>query len=175
MVIKTKGQTMTTVEITIEFLTHCLSVGSEQCRDVSEFDKDKDGGIIWRQSWWHAALAKTIEVHGLSSVDPAQFLFDPTVTAETARYRRKYGYNKYREHEAILPGTRVTFRAAISGNLTVGAVADIMTCMGRFVGLTPYGHKLGYGKFKVIKVEPVKEGTSDETNISSPPAISDHV
>ena len=68
-------------------------------------------------------------------------------------YGDMYGDNKSRVHEAIMPGTVVEFNAMVSDRVTESILRSILDRVGRFVGLSPYGYKLGYGKFNVIEVE----------------------
>ena len=51
-----------------------------------------------------------------------------------------------------MPGTPVTFNAVVSDHVTEQMRKQLLEKMGKFVGLSPYGYKLGYGKFSVVKV-----------------------
>lgn len=138
--------------VTIEYLTHCLASGRKSDKGYDEFEKDGDGKLIWRQSWWYAALARAIDMAGVRGVKPGYFSFSPTVSAAVIVYKRKYGYDKFRTHEAIAPGTKVVFDLVVHDSVTLSVMERIFDKMGKFVGLTPYGHGLGFGKFRLISV-----------------------
>ena len=44
------------------------------------------------------------------------------------------------------------FEAVVADHITEKIVRDVLTKVGKFVGLSPYGFKLGYGKFNVVNV-----------------------
>lgn len=144
---------MKDASITIEYVTHCLASGRQVKDGYDEFEKDSSGNIIWKQSWWYAALMKSIELAGVKGIKPAHFHFNPVITAETEAYKRKYGRDRFRTHEAIFPGTKVTFEAVVDDIVTESAVEKIFKRMGKYVGLSPYGHNLGYGMFEVDAIE----------------------
>ena len=139
--------------VTIEYLTHCLASGRKSREGYDEFEKDGGGNLIWRQSWWYAALARAIEMSGARGVKPGYFSFSPTVTADVIIYKRKYGYDKFRTHEAIAPGTQVSFDLVVHDSVTKSVMERIFDKMGKFVGLTPYGHGLGFRKFRLVAVD----------------------
>jgi len=144
---------MKDARITIEFITHCLASGRQEKNGYDEFEKDNDGNIIWRQAWWYSALMKAIELSDIKNIKAAHFHFSPVVTAATEIFKRKYGRDKFRTHEAIMPGTVVTFEAVVDAAVTESVASAVLDRMGKYIGLSPYGYNLGYGKFKVVKVE----------------------
>jgi hypothetical protein len=136
---------------TIEFITHCLASGKiENAHD--EFRKDSEGNLVWQQSWWYSALTQAINLSSIRGVRPADLNINPIVEAETELFKRKYGADKFRTHEAILPGTRVTFEAVVADHITESVLENILERAGKYVGLSPYGFNLGYGKFNTIEV-----------------------
>lgn len=135
--------------LTVEFVTHCLSAGRQSEDDHDSFDRDNSGNVIFRQPWYHAAILKTIELSGLRGIRPGFFYFSNVVTVKTEIYKRKYGRDKYRSHEAIMPGTELTVHAMVDDSISEKQALDLFTCMGRYVGLSPFGYNLGFGKFEV--------------------------
>ena len=138
-------------KLEIEFVTHCLSSGNRD--NVSDrFVKDSEQHIVWNQSWWYSALTTAIPQSGVKDVKPGHFNFNPVVAAKTQCYRRKYNGDKFRSHESIMPGTKVEFEFVVPDHVTDGMVRKIMEYLGKYIGLSPYGYKLGYGKFNVCRV-----------------------
>lgn len=138
--------------ITLEYTTHCLSSGNRD--DVSDrFQRDSDNHIVWNAAWWYSALSAAIPNSGTTGIKPGCLNFHAVVEAPTAVYRRKYGWDKYRSHEAIMSGTKVTFKFVAGDHVTETALKQIMDYLGSYVGLSPYGFNLGYGRFKVVSLD----------------------
>ena len=51
----------------------------------------------------------------------------------------------------------------VADHVTTSILEDILKKMGQYVGLSPYGFRLGYGRFKVTQVE-VEPSDSAETS-----------
>lgn len=151
-------------KIEVEFVTHCLSSGNRDA--VSDrFVKDSNQAIIWNQSWWYSALTSAIPGSAVREIKPGHFNFNPIVKAATQSYRRKYSRDKYRTHESIFPGTRVTFEFVVPDHVTESMVSKVMDYLGKFVGLSPYGFNLGYGKFELKKTEIAPSVNAEEVKV----------
>ncbi|MFC1453620.1 hypothetical protein ACFLQL_00385 [Verrucomicrobiota bacterium] len=152
---------MKDAKIQIEFTTHCLANSSANDGKKDCFPRDTTtNDIIFQQSWWYSAFTKAIEISKTKGIKPSDVCIDLMIKAETDLYKRKYGENNFRVHEAIFPGSSITINAIVADHITESTLTAILTKMGTYIGLSPYGHKLGYGKFKLIKVtiEPSVEG-----------------
>ena len=64
-----------------------------------------------------------------------------------------------------MPGTKVTFEALVDDLVTESALRNILTRVGRFIGLSPYGHKLGYGMFHLIDLKIQKSTAAQELEV----------
>lgn len=139
--------------VLVEFLQPCLSCGNREFEgDMDRFQRASDGSIIWSQSWWHAVLNKAKRSLELDDVRLSDIKFSLSVIAETSPHTRRYGGTKHRVHEAILPGSSVRFDFALDNNVSTEELEQLMTYIGKFIGISPYGYNLGYGKFKVLEV-----------------------
>ena len=143
---------MKDASFTVEFTQHVLanSVGSQGERDV--FLRDGEENLIFQQSWWHSAFARALEMEHLRHIKPGDITVDLIVNAPTEMYYRRYGKGKSRRHEAIAPGTVVTFYAVVYDRVTESTFKHLLDRIGRFIGISPYGHNLGYGTFQVLDV-----------------------
>ena len=148
---------------TIEVLRHILANGSDAGGDHDRFQRDSEGNIIFQQSWWHSAFAAALPGTGIRHIKPNDICMDLTVNVLTEKYNRRYGKDSYRIHEAIMPGEIVTFRALVADHVSESNLQILLDRVGRFIGLSPYGHKLGYGKFKLIEVT-VQPSEADHRN-----------
>ena len=157
---------------TLEFTRHVLAnsmgpgpaddrVDGEMKKD--RFERDSQDRLVWQQSWWYSAFARSIQLAKVRGVKPGDICMDLSVDAPTELYPRRWGEGRIRTHEAIMPGTKVKFEAMVSDQVTTSTLQDILRKMGQFVGLSPYGYKLGYGRFRVASVE-VEPSDSAETS-----------
>jgi hypothetical protein len=138
--------------IEVEFLHPCLSCGNAEDGGMDLFQRASDGSIIWSQSWWHAVLSRARAELELDNLNISDIQLSLSVVADTAPYNRKYGRNKFRCHEAILTGTQVKFDFAIKDRVTLEELKTMFEHIGKFIGISPYGYNLGYGKFKLLDV-----------------------
>lgn len=140
----------------LEFTRHVLANenGPDGVRD--KFQRDSQGKLIFQQAWFYSAFAQAISLTRVRGIKPGDFHMDLTVDAPTEMYKRKYGEDKFRTHEAIMPGTQVKFNAIVADHVTQSTLELLLDRMGKFVGLSPYGYKLGYGRFitKLVEVAP---------------------
>lgn len=158
---------MQRMTLTVEYVTHALSSGRHGDNHYDSFERDPADNIIWRQPWWHAAILKTIELTGMRGLKPAYFYFEPAVKAETELFKRKYGRDKFRMHESIMPGSKMTVKALVDDTISEEQARDLFVNMGRFVGLSPFGHNLGYGKFEVVNFELNRSGNDGITGTTT--------
>jgi hypothetical protein len=144
---------MKDAEFTVEFIRHVLANGRGPNGERDVFERDGDDALIFHQAWWYSAYSKAIQGAAVRGVKPGDIDMDLSVRADTAMWNRHYGPGKSRLHEAIMPGTQVTFQASVADRITESNLTDILTRMGKYVGISPYGHKLGFGRFRVVEVK----------------------
>jgi hypothetical protein len=136
----------------VEFIQHVLANSGPDGKQCV-FQRTSDDALVFQQSWWHSAFASAIEgVDDLRHIKPGDICMDLQVTAPTEMYKRRYGANRFRVHEAIMPGTIVTFSAIVDDRVTESNLKLILRRVGRFIGLSPFGHRLGFGKFRLLDV-----------------------
>ena len=148
------------IEVTTHILANGMVAGAED-----KFQRDTTGKIIFQQSWFYAAFSQALKIAKHRGIKPADIHMDLLVSAPTEMYERKYGEDRreqYRLHEAIPPGAKVAFEAVVADHITTSTLQDVLDKMGRFVGLSPYGYNLGYGRYKLLSVE---VDSSDEGSI----------
>lgn len=138
---------------TVEFTSHVLANGTGPKGERDHFQRDSNNCIVFQQSWFHSAFTRAIELCNARGIKASDIQVDLSFTAPTQVYRRRYGEGNFRPHEAIMPGTRVTFNAIVADHVTDTILHTLLERMGKFIGLSPYGYRLGYGKFNVIEVK----------------------
>ncbi|MEE8575668.1 MAG: hypothetical protein V3T31_00290 [candidate division Zixibacteria bacterium] len=142
---------------TIEFVSHCLASG--RSRDpgdkVDRFDKDGSGKLIWKYSWWYSAIQQAIKIGSFKGIKPNDVNICLTVNAPIEVFKRRVveGDNVwYKNHEAIMPGGQITFEAVVADHVTEQLLSEVLSRTGKFIGVSPYGHNLGFGRFEVVDV-----------------------
>lgn len=143
---------MKNARFTLEFVSHCLANGRGRDNTLDTFERDSVGHLIWAFSWWYSALQKAIDGAGLRDLKPGYINPCLTVNAKVAIFKRKIKDNWFRRHEAIEPGTKVTFTAVVDDAVTESSLRALLDWVGKYVGLSPYGYNLGYGRFNVLEV-----------------------
>ena len=135
---------------TLNFTSHVLANGvSPGTPDV--FQRDADNKLVFQQCWFYSAFTKAIEFTRMRGIKGSDIVIDLSVAVPTQMFDRRYGEGgaHVRTHEAIMPGTSVTFNAMVADHVTQDNLRSLLTCVGKYVGLSPYGFRLGYGKFTV--------------------------
>ena len=140
-------------EVRIEFLTHCLANQVGPGGEPDHFQRDSTGSIVFNSTWWHSAFCATIDMLRMRGVKAADIQMDLLVRAPTQVWARRYGDDQYRAHEAITPGTRVEFTGIVADHVTEQMLHGLLDRMGKSVGLSPYGFRLGFGRFNLIDVK----------------------
>jgi hypothetical protein len=144
---------MKDAKFTLEFVTHCLANGKKDGERLDTFPRDSHGKLIWKYSWWYAAFSRAINEAGLRDIKPNQINVCLTVEVGVQIHRRRIKDKWYREHEAIFPGTKVSFDATVDDAITEAALRTLLERVGHYIGISPWGHNLGFGRFEVVDVE----------------------
>jgi len=144
---------MKNAKFAVEFITHCLAIGAKDGKDYDSFARDSSGSLIFQQSWFYSTFEKAIKMARMRNIRPGDIQVDLRVSAPVEVYNRRYAPNKSRKHEAIMPGAKVEFNAIVDDNVTESVLRELLRYVGSFVGMSPYGYNLGFGKFSVISVE----------------------
>jgi len=137
---------------TIEFVSHCLANGRDPKTKCDVFSKDSRGRLIWQTAWWHAAFQRAISEGRIHGIKPTQINVCLVVDAAVEIYHRRIEENWYRDHEAVCPGTKVKLSAVVDDGITETVLLALLERVGKFIGISPWGHHLGYGRFEVIDI-----------------------
>ena len=144
---------MQEVAIKLKFITPCL--GGIRREDYDRFERDGDGSVIFLASWWREVLQYGAQAFGKHQGLITDIHMHAKIIGEVKIYRRYYGPNKYKEHEAFLRDDVVFLKAMLPTGLPAEDFEEILRLAGNYRGIAPYGWKDGYGQFEVQGVEPV--------------------
>jgi len=144
---------MKDAKFTLEFTRHVLANSFGPDEDQAIFQRDSKDNLIFSAAWFFSMFTKAIEISHIRGIKASDIHINLGINAPTELYKRRYGGDKYRTHEAIMPGTKVTFEAIVSDHVTQSNLSVILEKAGKFVGLSPFGYRLGYGLFSVLHIE----------------------
>jgi len=135
----------------VEFLQPALANGGRE-DDECRFPRTSDGKLVFQDAWWHSAItAALMNMADMEHVHPSDIHIDLEIEAETRMFARRFNGDQTRVHESIPAGARVKLSALTSQHVAEADLRAVMDRLGRFVGISPFGHRLGYGKFKLVE------------------------
>lgn len=153
------------VEITIKFTSPMLanSLHPEDGPDaVDTFRRDPTGAIMLQQNQIFAMLSVAKNLSG-SSVRVGSINFNLGFTANTEVFHRRYTKDNMplvRKHQSVAEGVSIALQMFIPDDTETDDVQKLFAVAGAYVGLSPYGHKLGYGRFVVTGVHELDVGVT---------------
>jgi hypothetical protein len=140
----------------IEFLQPMLANGRPgdiTCR----FNRDTEGMLVFESRWWHSAISAALKnMPDMKHVSPEDINVALQVRAATKLHERTYfKHDKKcrRVHESIPPGAIVKFEALVADQVSESNLKAILSMIGSYIGMSPFGYKLGFGKFKVLTIK----------------------
>ena len=164
------------VYLRLRFDSPCLgSSRSEVEGGPDRMLRGSDGNVVFSQVWW-----RTIVCQGAKSVGRHQdrvraILWTSAVDGTTKIFRRYYHLRSesgetqklLKDHEAFLIGDVIGVKALIPDDVPMEEFRDIMSVAGEYFGISPFGWKMGYGKFKVVEIARTRMKEQRDVNASS--------
>ena len=134
----------------IRFTTPCL--GAERKPRCDTMLRDKEGRVILMQSWWRSALRFAAKAMCRHQDDIENIQVDPVVDGTTRIYKRYFSTASFQEHECFDAGDEITVRFCLPNAIPVESFTELLSTAGKYVGISPYGFKLDFGRFAVLEV-----------------------
>lgn len=130
-------------------------LGEKRDKDVRRLNKKNDYIIINKEQWATKFFKSATDL-GLV-VDLNSIRFDESYLSPSIHlYRRKYNKIKFELFECLRTGTVITTYLLLDNNpafpITDDEVNSILGHMGKYYGITEWGEKFGYGRFKVLEL-----------------------
>lgn len=161
---------------TIEFTTPSLATWmrgdalAAREDDIDRFQRTDAGKIVFQPQWLFAAITGGIlqAGPGLRDLNPSDIRIEATFDAKTGLYptrspsREGFGYDETVEREAILPGTRVTLDITTKDHVSLDKLRRVVITMGKLIGISPFGHAMGYGLFNLYDLIETSAETTPE-------------
>lgn len=156
---------MRKIKATIQFTSPCLANmpigGGEPTAD--KFDRDCEDRIIIRPNCLESAVHKTLKFSEFEHIRASDVIIAPEIDTTTRLWKRNYtshGARKSRTHEMIPQDQRCTLELAVATHVNAAQAREFLVALGKFVGISPFGHNMGFGRFTLINVvdetEPVQ-------------------
>ena len=129
-------------------------------------DKLETNVVQWKWAIKQAAESLRMLVH-YDTVQAPPWIVSPTLRYYTRKFRKGgQGPVKKENFEMIDSGTVLTFHMQVHSDLPGKKDAkppsrvelkQLLTFVGRFVGLSPFGSTFDYGRFEVREVQPLEQ------------------
>jgi hypothetical protein len=139
------------VVATLRFLSPCL--GNVRTVRKSLMLRGEDGKVIFMQTWWRAGLGYAAQALGRWQNEVSKIQTAPEIEGTLGVYNRYYTEKDYQEHEAYVVGSSIKVRFCLPPRLNLEAFKELLTIAGEYVGISPFGYRQDYGRFKVLDVE----------------------
>jgi hypothetical protein len=139
------------VDVKLRFITPCL--GNVRERECDRMIKDKEGNVIFMQSWWHGTLRYGAKALNRFYSEVEQVQASPIVTGTLSLFKRFYAPERFTYHEAFASGDVISVSFSLPDRIDADAFRELLEVGGRYVGISPYGYRADYGRFAVVSVE----------------------
>jgi len=145
----------------LRFDSACLgSMRDEADEHVARMQRGPDGNVIFAQTWWRTIIGQGARSYGKHQERVRSVLWTSTVDGTTKMFRRYYYLRDangdrqqcFRDHESFLAGEVIGVKALVPDDVPLEDLRDIMSIAGEYFGISPFGWKKGYGKFKVLEI-----------------------
>jgi len=147
------------VHVKLEFATPCLGNERNDDPEPNRMIRSGSGGIIFLQSWWHGCTAAAAERFSMHQQRIRAVKWSAEVEGESTLIDRFYykgaGTKHIKKHEGFAACATVGVRALVPDDVPLEDFKSILSIAGEFFGISPFGWKKGYGRFKVLEVEQV--------------------
>ena len=149
-------------------------LGAERtAQQIRRFERDTQSTLIRLDlAQWNWALSQAVDALGMDFIDISSIRFPTTIDSPKlelmVRRWSKTGKGQLEEKfESIRSGTHLTFDvlivtskepAASTGGKedgrppTIEEFEQIMQFIGKHIGLSPWGNRMGYGRFDVLEI-----------------------
>lgn len=152
---------MQEVTFCIRFTTPCL--GNVRAQEVDKLNRDTEGNIIFMPSWWQRVIVSAANAINLAQGLVRQISWDIVVyraRKQVTIFDRSYTERKGSDfvhgsarHEALLVGAAVWINVLLPDGIPLDNFRSLLEAAGRYYGISPFGHRLGFGRFEVLNVK----------------------
>lgn len=141
----------------------------------STMPRGPDGNVTFSQTWWRTIVCQGAESYGKHQNRVKSILWTAAVDGTPKIFRRHYSLKETDgvkffvrriavDHEAFLAGDVIGIKALVPDDVPLGDLRDLMGIAGEYFGISPFGWKKGFGKFKVLEVTRITKAKDNNDN-----------
>ena len=148
------------IYLRLRFDSPCLgSTRSDAEESTDRMLRGPDGNVMFSQVWWRTIVCQGARCFGRHQERVKSVLWTSSVDGTSKMFRRYYHLRSetgesqrlFKDHEAFLAGDVIGVKALVPDDVPLEDFRDIMSIAGEYFGISPFGWKMGYGKFKVVE------------------------
>lgn len=148
------------VYLRLQFDSPCLgSMRNDVDGGPEKMMRGTSGNVIFSQTWWRTIIVQGANSFGKHQDRVRAVLWASDVDGTTKLFRRYYTTRSekgevqkcFKDHEAFLAGDVIGVKALVPDDIPIEDMRHIMSIAGEYFGISPFGWKMGYGKFKVVE------------------------
>jgi len=150
-------------EVCLKLRFETPSLGSkrgEKEGDPDQMIRGPDGNVTFSQTWWRTIVCQGAKCYGKHQERVRSILWGSSVDGTTKMFTRYYllrdsqgrSQKLCKEHEAFLAGEIIGVKAMLPDDIPIEDFKDIMAVAGQYFGISPFGWKMGFGKFTVTEI-----------------------
>jgi len=138
----------------------CLGNVRQEDPKPNLMERNPEGNVIFSSIWLRSITERAAKVYNRHQRRILDVMWNAEVDGTPKIHRRYYNVwddekknKRFKSHEAFLRGDVIGLRALIPDDIPMREFEDIMSMAGEYFGISPFGWRKGYGKFKVTLVE----------------------
>jgi hypothetical protein len=138
----------------------CLGNVRQADPEPNLMERNPEGNVIFSAVWWRSITERAARVYNRHQSRILDIMWNAEVDGTPQIYKRYYNVweddkkkKRFKNHEAFLRGDVIGLRALIPNDIPMREFEEIMSMAGEYFGISPFGWRKGYGKFKVTLVE----------------------
>jgi hypothetical protein len=150
------------VEVTLIFDEPCMGNIRNPDPEPNTMLRNSEGRVIFHQAWWRTIMIKASEAYFKHQQLVKKITWTPEIDGTLCLIKRYYTKIEggarircFKPHEGFDRGSVIGVKALVPDGIPIGDFKELLSLAGEHFGISPFGWKLGYGKFKVKEVRQV--------------------
>ena len=167
--------------IKIRFSEPCLGSERSRGKGPDKMERSPEGNVIISAVRWRFIMVRAADVYNRHQKRVLDVMWNAEIDGTTKIFKRHYrieengqSFTRVKEHEAFLRGDTVGVRALVPDDIPIREFEEILSLAGEYFGISPFGWKRGFGKFKVMLVEKMYDRRRREHAESKPAGEGEH-
>lgn len=145
--------------------------------EPNKLARGDNGVVVFQPHWWSTAMSRAAGVCRVSKELANRVAFHPEIDGKPGMYKRFYKVRaeggascRFKMHEAFNRGDTIGVKAAVPDELSVEEFRTLLSTVGAYFGMSPFGWRRGFGRFSVKEVGSVY-GSNREHHAAREPDV----